>query len=206
MPAPSAVWTAAFDDGRSGSMIPTMPTNARSWVSDIGSALIASSSPSSTKPRGEREHAQALLAHALVRGVDAGAGLLDRHLRAAHRAAGEGAAREHDVGAALDELDHALVPSTVIAVEGGHELVVGVERHLGDARIGPAGLLRVDAELGREHDERRLRRVADHASVVADGRVAVEDEPEREPREVGHRGAGDRREGAASCGNPRPRP
>ena len=49
MPAPSAVCTAAFDDGRSGSMIPTIPTNARSRVSDIGSAAIASSSPSSTK-------------------------------------------------------------------------------------------------------------------------------------------------------------
>ena len=79
------------------------------------------------------------------------------------------------------------------AVERRHELVVGVERHLGEPRVGAARLLGVDAELGREHDERGLGRVADHRAVVADGRVAVERQPEREPGEVRHRRAGDRR-------------
>ena len=69
-------------------------------------------------------------------------------------------------------------PSTAHAVEGGHELVVGVERHLGETRVGPPRLLRVDAELRREHDERGLGRVADDRAVVGDGRVAVEHEPE----------------------------
>ena len=78
-------------------------------------------------------------------------------------------------------------------MERGHELVVGVERHLGEARVGAPRLLRVDAELGREHDERRLGRVADDAAVVGDRRVAVEHEPEREPGEVGRRAPGDRR-------------
>ena len=40
MPACRAVATAALASARSGSMMPTMPTNARSWVSDIGSAAI----------------------------------------------------------------------------------------------------------------------------------------------------------------------
>ena len=87
---------------------------------------------------------------------------------------GRGAAGQHDVGAALDQLDHALGPVDGDPVERRHELVVGVERHLGDARVGPPGLLGVDAELGREHDERRLGRVADHGAVVGDGGVAVE--------------------------------
>ena len=66
----------------------------------------------------EGEHAQALLAHALVRRVDA---------RRAPRSIGtcepligppdEAAARQHDVGAALDQLDHALV--AVHRVRGG---------------------------------------------------------------------------------------
>ena len=95
-------------------------------------------------------------------------------------------------GAALDELDDALAAVDGDAVERRHELVVGVERHLGQARVGAARLLGVDAELGRQHDERGLGRVADDAAVVGDGRVAVEHEPEGEPGEVGHRGAGDR--------------
>ena len=86
-------------------------------MSDIGSALIASSSLVLDEAGGEGEHPQALLAHALVRGVDAGAGLLDRHLRAAHRPSRLCAAREHDVGAALDQLDHPLRP--VHRIRGG---------------------------------------------------------------------------------------
>ena len=139
------------------------------------------------EPGGEGEHPQALLAHPLVGGVDAGAGVGDRHLGAAERPTRVAAAREHDVGRALDQLDHALRPVHGVPVEGRHELVVGVERHLGDARVGATGLLGVDAELGRQHDERRLGRIADHRAVVGHGRVAVEGEPEREPAEVRHR-------------------
>jgi hypothetical protein len=49
MPALRAVCTAAFDEARSGSMIPTMPTKPRSATSDIGSSVIAWISPSPTK-------------------------------------------------------------------------------------------------------------------------------------------------------------
>ena len=78
------------------------------------------------------------------------------------------------------------------AVERRHELVVGVERHLGQPRVRAARLLGVDAELRGEHDERGLGRVADDGAVVADRRVAVEREAERQAGEVGHRRAGDR--------------
>ena len=161
-------------------------------MSDIGSSAIASSSSSSTK---RAANASTRRPCSPIRSFAAsmpGARLVDRHLRAAQRAARRRAAREHDVGAALDELDHALGAVDGHAVERGHELVVGVERHLGEARVGAPGLLRVDAELGGEHDERGLGRVADHAPSSADRRVAVEHEAEREPREVGHRRAGDR--------------
>ena len=82
------------------------------------------------------------------------------------------------------------------AVVGGHELVVGVERHLRDAGVGAAGLLGVDAHLGGQHDERRLGRVADDVAVVADRRVAVETEPERQAGPVRRRRPGDRRDRA----------
>ena len=54
-------------------------------------------------------------------------------------------------------------------VERGHELVRGVERDLGDARVLLAGQDRVDAALGGEHDERALGRIADQAAVLGDG-------------------------------------
>ena len=53
----------------------------------------------------EGEHPQALLGQPLVGGVDVGPGLLDRHLRVGHRAAGPAAAGQHHVGSALDQLD-----------------------------------------------------------------------------------------------------
>jgi hypothetical protein len=46
MPTRSAVSTASLASGRSGSIVPTIPTNPRSRVIDIGSATIASTSSS----------------------------------------------------------------------------------------------------------------------------------------------------------------
>ena len=108
MPAPRAVCTAAFASARSGSMMPTMPTKSRSRVSDIGSAVIGRELVVVDEPGRERQHPQALLAHPGVGRVDVGARVADRDLRAAHRAAGAGAAGEDDVGTALDQLDHAV--------------------------------------------------------------------------------------------------
>ena len=53
-----------------------------------------------------------------------------------------------------------------------------------------AGLLGVDTDLGGEHDERRLGRVADDRLVVGDGGVAAQREAEREAGEVGCRFTG----------------
>ena len=49
IPALSAVVTASFASARNGSIIPAIPTKARSWVSDIGSCTITSSSSSATR-------------------------------------------------------------------------------------------------------------------------------------------------------------
>ena len=109
MPAPSAVCTAAFASARSGSMIPTMPTNDRSWVSDIGSSAIACELAVVDEPGGERQHPQTLLAHPLVRRVDARLG--PRSIGTCEPLSGppdSAAACQHHVGAALDQLDHAL--------------------------------------------------------------------------------------------------
>jgi len=46
MPAMSAVATAALACGRSGSMMPTMPTKPRSSARDIGSSVMAGTSAS----------------------------------------------------------------------------------------------------------------------------------------------------------------
>lgn len=79
-------------------------------------------------------------------------------------------------------------------VEGRHELVCGVERHLGDARICPAGEWGVDTDLGGEHNQRGLGRIADHLSGIGDGGIAVEAQSVGEQGEVGSglaRGLGD---------------
>ena len=136
IPAPSAVWTARFASARSGSMMPTMPTKSRFCVSDIGSRRHRVELVVLDEPRRERQDPQPLLAHPLVGGVDVGPRVGDRDVRLAHRAAGAGTARQHDVGTALDELHDALAPVERHAMERGHELVLGVERHLGEARIG----------------------------------------------------------------------
>ena len=191
MPAASAAVTAAFASARSGSIIPAIPTKARPRVSRhrVGGHRVQL--VVGDQPGREGEHAQALLAHARVRGVELGAHVRDRDLRAAERAADVAAAVEDDIGTALDQLDHVLGAVDGDAVERGHELVGRVERDLGEPRVCPAGLLGVDAELRREHHERGLGRVADDGAVVAHRSVGVEGEPEREPGEVGDRRARD---------------
>ena len=75
------------------------------------------------------------------------------------------AARDQHVRGALDiAAHHRLAARAGHLVEGGHELVVGVERHLGDPGVAAAGLLDVEPALGREHDQGALGRVADQVS------------------------------------------
>ena len=120
---------------------------------------------------------------------------------AAQRAAGTAAPGQHHVRCALDQLDHAACrPSTGDPVEGGHELVLGVERHLGEPRVRPPGLLGVDARAwrrapparprsGRRPPRRRRRH----------GGVAVQAQAQGQPGEVGHRRAGDRADPRRTC-------
>ena len=192
MPARSAISTAAFASARSGSMMPDHPDEARSRVSDIGSAVIAAVSSSSMSRAAKASTRRPfspicrLAASMPARACSIGT-WTPLSGPPAMRAPGE-----DDVGAALDQLDHVVGAVDLDPVERRHELVLGVERHLGQPRVGPPGLLGVDAELGGEHDERRLGRVADDRAVVGDGGVAVQHQAERQPGEVGHRRAGDR--------------
>ena len=146
--------------------------------------------------RREREHPQTLFPHPLVGGVDVGPRVVDRDVRLAHRTAGTRAPRQDDVGTALHQLHDPLASGERRAVEGRHELVLGVEGHLGEPRVAPARLFGVDVELGRQHHQRRLGRIADDRPVVGDRRVAVEHHTESQVGEVRHRNAGDRLDGA----------
>ena len=74
-------------------------------------------------------------------------------------------------GAPLTKQRTTVAPSSVgHLVERRHELVVGVERHLGDAGVALAGLVDVEAALGGEHDQRALGRVADQVARRRAGR------------------------------------
>ena len=64
-------------------------------------------------------------------------------------------------------------------MEGRHELVGGVERQLGDARVALARRGRVEPALLREDDERALGRVADQLAVL-DDRVGGEQHRQQE--------------------------
>ena len=78
--------------------------------------------------------------------------------------------RDEDVRGALDVAAHdraAVVRGHL--VERRHELVVGVERDLGDPGQRPAGLLDVQPALRAQHDERTLGGVADQALPVEHG-------------------------------------
>ena len=74
-------------------------------------------------------------------------------------------------------------------MERRHELVLGVERHLGPAGQRVAGLLGVDAHLRGEHDEGRLGGIPDDRPVVADGRRS-QSQAQGEAAEVGRVAAG----------------
>ena len=73
---------------------------------------------------------------------------------------------EH-VGGTLDEAaDHPAVVTVVPTVEGGHELVVGVERHLPHAGLVAAQRNRVDATLLGEDEQGTLGGITDHLVVA----------------------------------------
>ena len=71
-------------------------------------------------------------------------------------------------------------PWQLDAVNGRHELVVRVERHLSQARVRRRGLRHVHAQLLREHHKGSLRGVADDHAVGAHRGVVRERKRERE--------------------------
>jgi hypothetical protein len=84
-------------------------------------------------------------------------------------------ARDQDVRSAFDITpDDATAPRAGHLVEGRHELVVRVERQLGDPGIGPPGFLDVQFAFSREHDQGALGRIADEFVPVEHG-VGAED-------------------------------
>ena len=119
---------------------------------------------------GGRHDPQALRAEALVlRDVLGSRTCVDRHRCRPSGLDGVRGPRQQLVGRALDvAADDVLAVLVLHGVERGHELVRGVERDLGDARVLLAGQHGVDAALGREHHERALGRIADEGAVLGD--------------------------------------
>ena len=116
---------------------------------------------------------QALLTEPFVLGLEGVPDLVQRDGRTIGAVGVLGACQQL-VGCALDEgTDDVLAGSVRHVVEGGHELVRGVEGQLGDARIPLAGQHRVGAALGGEHDQGALGRVT-HQDTVLDHRVRAE--------------------------------
>ena len=108
MPAPSAVCTAAFgfdaqrvDDADHADEVEVLRERHRVGAHRVELVVL-------DEARREREHAQTLLAHPFVGGVDVGPRVVDRDVRLAQRTAGTGAPREDDVGTALHQLDDPL--------------------------------------------------------------------------------------------------
>ena len=94
------------------------------------------------------------------------------------------AARDQHVGRALHVAAHdrpAVLPGHL--VERRHELVLGVERDLGDPGVRGPRLLDVETALGPEHDQGALGRVADQALAV-EHRVGAQDHREQVGVEV----------------------
>ena len=111
------------------------------------------------------------------------------------------AAFDDDVRCALHADEVGLAEDTAgdplrSVVERGHELVLGIERHHRPPGQVPAGLLGVDTDLGGQHDQCCFGRVADDRLVVGHRGVTAQDETERQPGEVGRRGAGSAEDGA----------
>ena len=78
---------------------------------------------------------------------------------------------DQHVRRALDEgAHHRLALRVGHVVEGGHELVLGVEGHLRDPGIQPPGAVDADAALVGQHDQRALGGVADQAPRRPAGR------------------------------------
>ena len=206
-PAPRARCTASFASARSGSMMPTRATNIRSLTSAIGVASAVAMSASSTSRAAKARTRSPCLDSSSLAASRSARTCVDRHQGTTPQRLA--AAVEHHVGRALHGHDvrlgqHAPAEPVRSVVDRGHELVLGVERHLGAAGKGVPRLFGVDADLGREHHERRLGRITDDGPVVGDGGVAAQRETQRQATEVGRRAAGGAQDARPSSHSRRP--
>ena len=84
------------------------------------------------------------------------------------------AAVDHDIRAALHRRQERFGSLERRVVEGHHELVCRVERHLGFARVGAAALFGIHAKLRGQDHERSLGGVADDNTGIRDRRIGVQ--------------------------------
>ena len=129
------------------------------------------------------QHPEALAGHPIVLrhdpiGVSAG----QRESRSILAEVVRGPRQQH-VGRALHEAPHDPPAAVLHLVEGRHQLVLRIERHLGDAGIRSPGLLDVEPGFRGQDDERPLGRVAD-AGTVTNHRIVRERHRERERFEL----------------------
>ena len=176
MPARSAVGTAPWPRRAAGrSCRPARRTRGRGRAPSVARAMVASSSSSTNRAANARTRRPSAAIRSFAAGMPASASAMGTCDPLIGPPDTEQRARTTS-GPPLTSMMTRSVPSSGDPVERRHELVVGVERHLREPRVRTACLVGVDAELGREHDEGRLRRVADDVAVIGDGRVAVEHE------------------------------
>ena len=169
MPASLQRAMASLASLRGGSTIPTSASSSRSLDQRQQVARRVERRGVEVAP-GDGEHPHAVAGQPVVLGEDP----IHRAAHRRRRALGVQIvrrARQQDVGRSLDEAAHDRPAPVLHLVERRHQLVLGVERHLGDSGIGLARVLDVDPALGRQHDERALGRVADARPVADDGIV-----------------------------------
>ena len=168
-----ALWQramAALASGRGGSTMPTIASRVRSCTRPIRSPLGSKVGGVEVAP-GDDHDPLAGRGDAVVLVQGELAVLVGDRLALAVRQPVRAAAGDEHVRRALDEAAHhrlALLVGHV--VEGGHELVVGVEGHLGHPRVARPGAVDVDPALRGQHDQRALGRVADQGSRRPAGR------------------------------------
>ena len=132
------------------------------------------------QPDCQCEHPQARVRRARRCGLDRRASDLGHRHHAAVAVQRPGAAGEDDVRAALDQPTSAVLALVGQVVEGGHELVVRVERHGRHPRVGPAGLGRRTRRASRRAPRRRVRWGRRRRRRVGHGGVAGQ-APTRRP-------------------------
>ena len=170
MPALLHLAMATLASARGGSTMPTIASRVRSFTSSIKLPLGSKVCGSKSRRATTITRSPALAMRSFSSSAS-GAVLVGDRLRLAIRQPERTAARDQDIGRALDEAAHdrlALLVGHV--VEGRHELVVRIEGHLGHAWIRRARAVQVDAALGRQHNQRALGRVADQRSRHPGGR------------------------------------